>query len=159
MSLFHSLFPQRMFTYRRWKNLTLWTCQVHHDLPVPWLLCLDQRVNFENSILCLSSPAVFLSASSFIPGKEWHVTCQMLPDKKAPHSAPPTPHLCSPMDTRICCLPHCVLWLLRCRLFFLLFYWSIVDLHCWINFSCTAKWFSYTHMYIIFYILVHYDLS
>ena len=49
--------------------------------------------------------------------------------------------------------------LLRCRLFFLLFYWSIVDLHCWINFSCTAKWFSYTHMYIIFHILVHYDLS
>ena len=133
------------------ENLTLWTCQVHHDLPVPWLLCLDQRVNFENFILCLSSPAVFLGASSFIPGKVWHGTCQMLPDKQAPHSAPLNPHpLCSPVDTHICCLPRCVLWLFRCRLFFKLFYWHIVDLQCWINFSCTAKWLSYTHIYIIF---------
>ena len=76
-----------------------------------------------------------------------------------PISSPQSPHLCSPVDTRICCLPHCVLWLFRCWLFFKLFYWHIVDLQCWINFSCTAKWLSYTHIYIIFHILVHYDLS
>ena len=28
---------------------------------------------------------------------------------------------------------------------FILFYQSIVDLQCWANFCCTAKWFSYTH--------------
>ena len=30
---------------------------------------------------------------------------------------------------------------------FNLFYWSTVDLQCCGNFSCTAKWFSYTYIY------------
>ena len=38
-------------------------------------------------------------------------------------------------------------------------YWSIVDLQC-VNFCCTAKWLSYTYMYILFFnILFHYGLS
>ena len=40
-----------------------------------------------------------------------------------------------------------------------IFYWSIVDLHYCVNFCCTAKWLSYTHIYILFYILFHYGLS
>ena len=39
-----------------------------------------------------------------------------------------------------------------------LFYWSIVDLQCHISFCCMVKWFSYTHMYILFHILFHYGL-
>ena len=27
------------------------------------------------------------------------------------------------------------------------FYWNIVDLQCRVSFRCTAKWFSYTHIY------------
>ena len=38
------------------------------------------------------------------------------------------------------------------------FSWSIVDLQC-VNFHCIAKWLSYTHICILFYILFHYDLS
>ena len=33
---------------------------------------------------------------------------------------------------------------------FLLFYWSIVDLQCCINFWCTAEWFSCSYIYIFF---------
>ena len=40
-----------------------------------------------------------------------------------------------------------------------LFYWSIVDWQCCINFCCTATWFSYTYVYILFHILFHYGLS
>ena len=36
--------------------------------------------------------------------------------------------------------------------FFDFFYWSLVDLQCCINFCCTAKWFSYTHIHILFYV-------
>ena len=38
------------------------------------------------------------------------------------------------------------------------FYWSIVDLQCWINFCYIAKWLNYTHLYILFYIVFHYGL-
>ena len=30
------------------------------------------------------------------------------------------------------------------------FYWSIDDLQCHVNFCCTAKWLSYTHIYTLF---------
>ena len=30
---------------------------------------------------------------------------------------------------------------------FLIFYWSIVDLQCCVNFCCTAQWFSYTYIH------------
>lgn len=37
------------------------------------------------------------------------------------------------------------------RLFFLLFfYWSILDLQYFIHFCSIAKWFSYTHIHILF---------
>ena len=37
---------------------------------------------------------------------------------------------------------------------FLSVYWSVIDLECWVSFSCTAKWFSYTlHVSILFWIL------
>ena len=35
-----------------------------------------------------------------------------------------------------------------------LFYWSIVDLQCYINFCCTAKWLSYTYLYTFFFIFL-----
>ena len=38
-------------------------------------------------------------------------------------------------------------------------YWCIVDFQCCINFCCTAKWLSYTHVYILFNIPLHYGLS
>ena len=37
--------------------------------------------------------------------------------------------------------------------------WSIVNLPCCVNLCCTAEWLSYTHIYILFYILYHYGLS
>ena len=37
--------------------------------------------------------------------------------------------------------------------------WDILDLQCCATFSCIAKWLSYAHMYILFYILFHYSLS
>ena len=42
-----------------------------------------------------------------------------------------------------------------------LFYWCIADLQCCVNFFCTAKWFSYTYIYIhsFFNILFHHGLS
>ena len=46
-----------------------------------------------------------------------------------------------------------MLWLLK------KFYWSMIDIQCCVNFYCTAKWFSFTYIYIPFYILFHYGLS
>ena len=43
-------------------------------------------------------------------------------------------------------------------LFIYLFYSSIVDLQCCVNFYCITKWFSYTHICILFHILLHYGL-
>ena len=38
--------------------------------------------------------------------------------------------------------------------------WCIVDLQCCVNLCCTAQWFNYTHIYILFLfnILFHYGL-
>ena len=38
------------------------------------------------------------------------------------------------------------------------FNWSIVDLPCCVSFWCTAKWFSYTYIDILFHILFHHGL-
>ena len=58
-------------------------------------------------------------------------------------------------------------WLWDCYFLFLSFYqlptmliffffnWSIVDLQCFINFCCTAKWFRYIYIYESVYILYH----
>ena len=40
----------------------------------------------------------------------------------------------------------------------ILFYCSIVDLQYCVNFCCTAKWVSFTYIYILFHILFHYGL-
>ena len=40
-------------------------------------------------------------------------------------------------------------------LFFNIFYWSIVDTHCWVNFCYTTKWF-YIYIYIHIYISHYY---
>ena len=42
------------------------------------------------------------------------------------------------------------LFLLITFIYLLLFYWSIVDLR-FVNFCCTAKWFSYTYIYLFFF--------
>ena len=41
-------------------------------------------------------------------------------------------------------------------LFLNLFYWSIVCLQCCVNFNCTAKWFTYTYICILFHVLFYY---
>ena len=62
------------------------------------------------------------------------------------------------------CIPQrkVVLYLLICEISLfksiIIICWSLVDLQC-VNFCCTAQWFSYTHIYILFYILFHYGLS
>ena len=48
------------------------------------------------------------------------------------------------------CIKH------RVSSFIYLFYWSIVDLWCCVNFYCIAKWFSYT--YIFFSIMVYHGI-
>ena len=50
-----------------------------------------------------------------------------------------------------------------CSLFKVLFkvlgFIYLIGLQCCVNFWCTAKWFSYTFICILFYILFHYGLS
>ena len=36
---------------------------------------------------------------------------------------------------------------------------NIVDLRCWANFCCIAKWFNYTYIHLLFHIPFHYGLS
>ena len=43
-------------------------------------------------------------------------------------------------------------------LFLNLFYWSMVDLQCFVNFCCEAQWFSYTYISILFHIPFCYGL-
>ena len=43
-------------------------------------------------------------------------------------------------------------------IFFNLFYWSTVDLQCCVIF-CTAQWFGFTYISILFHILFHHGLS
>ena len=46
---------------------------------------------------------------------------------------------------------------LNSPIFYLLFKnWSVVDLSYCVNFCCTAKWLSYTHICTLLYILSHY---
>ena len=45
-------------------------------------------------------------------------------------------------------LIHCTTREVPC---FSVFNWSIVDLVCCVSFRCTAKWFSYTYIYIYFF--------
>ena len=74
-----------------------------------------------------------------------------LPNRTASHSS-----LCRVFDIIECSLCVCV-WFIRNTLSFFLhlcFNWSLVDLQC-VNFCCTTKWFSYIHIYILFYILFH----
>ena len=40
-----------------------------------------------------------------------------------------------------------------------IFDWSVVDFWVCVNFCCTAKWLSYTEIYVLLYILFHYGLS
>ena len=54
---------------------------------------------------------------------------------------------------------HTLLFLLFYISLFKKNYWSIPDSQCCINFCCTAKWFSYTYMYILFHLLFHCGLS
>ena len=47
----------------------------------------------------------------------------------------------------------CLAWELPLRVCYkeiFSFYWSVVDLQCCLHFSCTAKWFSYTYIYVLF---------
>ena len=39
--------------------------------------------------------------------------------------------------------------------FFKIFFWSIVDLQCYVSFGCTSKWLRYTNIYIYKYIYVY----
>ena len=55
---------------------------------------------------------------------------------------------------------HIGLWGFFTQVFFFFFLnWSIVDLQCCASLCCIAEWLSYTHLYILFYILFHYGLS
>ena len=48
---------------------------------------------------------------------------------------------------------------MNCTVLKFLFYSSIVDLQCCLNFCCTAKWLSCIYIYIPFHIIFHYGLS
>ena len=67
------------------------------------------------------------------------------------------PTLVNGFATAVLC-PHL---LSEARTFFFkfIFYWSTVELQCCVNYCCTAKWLSYTYIYVIFHILFHYGLS
>ena len=40
------------------------------------------------------------------------------------------------------------------RSIYFIFYWSTFDLQCFVSVWCTAKWFNYTHIYVLCHILV-----
>ena len=43
----------------------------------------------------------------------------------------------------------------KCKYIFILFYWSVIDLQCCVNYWCTEKWFSYSYICVYIYIYTY----